>query len=497
MRAPIAALSLLLAGVLPGQASRPERVAATVYYYWYDWPDEHFPQSRIGGEAHLHRLPNQEKVSYKDPAWHKGEFAQMAACDIDVVLPAYYGAWGAYDFEVMGFARAGLPPIVQALDELLRDGGRAPKVGLFYDTTTLVNSARGVEPADGKADLTAPAGKQLFCGTVVDYFRAIPERHWARFHGGVLVVLYVSTYCAGWDGSLGQSLRDAFAAAFPGERLCLVADRSWGAIGQDLTTAWGGALDGPRLFPGVAQIGPGYDDSALPSRSTPRREREDGLFYEHSWLRAAQHGARLVILETWNEMHEGTEICETVETGRLYLDLTRRWIEIWKTDGRWPALRPLRWRATRARSDPSWGGDSKDLAAVRADYARDPALREGLREIGMADGAVAVRHGQLHGQGYVYFQVCDAWRFEKTADYVVTVSGEGALELQYDSSLDLGAMRGAYALARVQQREGGKAMFLLRDAWFGNRQTGGADFRLVARGPIRVAAIEVSPLRKD
>ena len=34
----------------------------------------------------------------------------------------------------------------------------------------------------------------------------------------------------------------------------------------------------------------------------------------------------LVLLETWNEMHEGTEICETIETGTEYLDLTAEWV---------------------------------------------------------------------------------------------------------------------------------------------------------------------------
>jgi len=36
----------------------------------------------------------------------------------------------------------------------------------------------------------------------------------------------------------------------------------------------------------------------------------------------------LVHLETRNEFHEGTEICETREYGRQYIELTRRFADL-------------------------------------------------------------------------------------------------------------------------------------------------------------------------
>jgi len=92
-------------------------------------------------------------------------------------------------------------------------------------------------------------------------------------------------------------------------------------IGLDNLYAWGAALAGPN-FHGVAAIGPGYDDSAVPGRTTPKRERENGQFYIDSWRKALESGKNIIVLETWNELHEGTDICETKEYGRQYVDQT-------------------------------------------------------------------------------------------------------------------------------------------------------------------------------
>src|SRR5207247_8872348 len=117
---------------------------------------------------------------------------------IDVALPVYWGAPGAHERPGIAFSRAGLAPMVQALDEIAAAGGKTVKLGLFYDTTTLLNDVRGVEPRGGKADLTTDAGRHLFCRTIVEYFAAIPPRHWARVDGRALVVLYSSGLAARW-----------------------------------------------------------------------------------------------------------------------------------------------------------------------------------------------------------------------------------------------------------------------------------------------------------
>ena len=118
-------------------------------------------------------------------------------------------------------------------------GERGVKLGLFYDTSTLQNGVRGAEPPEERADLTTPAGKDLFCNTIIEYFERIPPALWGRVEGRPLVVLYAAGFASKWNADLGDELATRFEARFPGERPFLVADASWGEIGQDRTTSWG------------------------------------------------------------------------------------------------------------------------------------------------------------------------------------------------------------------------------------------------------------------
>jgi hypothetical protein len=324
-------------------------IVATHYFYWYRWPDKHFKQPGAPGpEGHYHHLPHPEQVSYENQEWHAANFAAMRRAGIDVALPVYWGAPGAYERENLRFSRDGLAPMVAALRLL---GGQGVKLGLFYDTSTLKNGVRGVSPPDARADLTQREGEDLFCNTILEYFEQIPPDLWARVDGQPLVVLYAAAFAARWNKNLGEVLRDRFQKRFPGERPFLVADVSWGDISQDRTTSWGAALTGPKLFPGLAQIGPGYNDTPVPGRHTPIREREDGNFYRHCWRAALSRKPELVLLETWNEMHEGTEICETIETDTTYLDITAEWIaRLKRGDDPGPEI-PLQWAKPRERSE--------------------------------------------------------------------------------------------------------------------------------------------------
>lgn len=78
---------------------------------------------------------------------------------------------------------------------------------------------------------------------------------------------------------------------------------------------------------GVASIGPGYDQSGLrgrPRLTVPRREGEQ---YKEVWNKILAMSPRpwIVHIESWNEMFEGTAICETKEYGRKYIEMTREY----------------------------------------------------------------------------------------------------------------------------------------------------------------------------
>jgi hypothetical protein len=77
----------------------------------------------------------------------------------------------------------------------------------------------------------------------------------------------------------------------------------------------------------VATVMPGYDDTLI---RTPGGIdlRTDGRFYDGEWARAAL--SDWVVLTSFNEWHEGSEIEPSREFGRSYLEATRRWIARWR-----------------------------------------------------------------------------------------------------------------------------------------------------------------------
>jgi hypothetical protein len=319
-----------------------------------------------------------------------------------------------------------------------------------------------------------------------------------------LVVLYATT-AARWDRELGGHLRAAFAREFAGERVCLVADVAWGPIGQDLTTQWGAALRGPLLHPGAAAVGPGYDDRAVPGRRLPMREREDGAFYASSWQRALRHRPEFVLIETWNEMHEGSEICPTRELGTRYVDLTRHWVAKLRAGAAPGRPIALRWPGPRPRQDLGWGEEAKGAHAVDVDYG--VPRRSGLREVEEKDGAFAIEGGALRpgrsaaaDGSYLYFQVSDHFAFDVAADFelVVARAPGQAVRVEYDSAAVRGPLVGCYAVCEPgrSQRDGEWLVetFVLHTARFANLQNGGADFRLAVRGHAAIRSVRLRRL---
>ena len=68
---------------------------------------------------------------------------------------------------------------------------------------------------------------------------------------------------------------------------------------------------------------PGYDDTRL-GRSPPRptTDRHDGETYRVLWREAIDANPDWILISTWNEWHEGTEIEPSLEHGRRELETT-------------------------------------------------------------------------------------------------------------------------------------------------------------------------------
>jgi hypothetical protein len=83
---------------------------------------------------------------------------------------------------------------------------------------------------------------------------------------------------------------------------------------------------GPNRIACVTII-PGYDDSCQPSRKPPRpiSERHGGETYRVMWEEAIAANPDWVLITSWNEWHEGSEIEPSVEDGDVALRTTRQY----------------------------------------------------------------------------------------------------------------------------------------------------------------------------
>ena len=125
----------------------------------------------------------------------------------------------------------GLPPLVQAREELVREGKVPPRIGLFYDTSTLRYGAWNYH-----ADLTTDYGRQWFYATVRDFFSMIPPKHWAMIDDRPIMLLYSASFVSKHDQSVIEFTRRESCrkcSAMVWARYFLTADgiqAGWGAL---------------------------------------------------------------------------------------------------------------------------------------------------------------------------------------------------------------------------------------------------------------------------
>jgi hypothetical protein len=316
--------------------SSQDYIATTYYFYWHDLtnPDR---QSRFQGRFHV--PPDPAHYSFLLPETHQREFSDMLAAGLDFVLPVYWGEPG-HPGRTTGptspnyWSTEGIPAMVEALDRNRAAGAAPLQIGMFYDTTILAN-----------ADLTTAAGKEYFYLNVRDFYSRIPPRYWAAVDNKPIVWLYDTIWISKFDQSSIDYLSDRFANDFGGLRLYVVRESQWqeskgvippSPVTSDGLYAWGAAPFGFNTSPEltVAEVGPGFKNTQYctggPEKNCFDTDREGGANYERQLQLAVASGRHILAAETWNEFSEGTDIQETVETGRQYIDLTRRYVQEFK-----------------------------------------------------------------------------------------------------------------------------------------------------------------------
>jgi hypothetical protein len=103
-------------------------------------------------------------------------------------------------------------------------------------------------------------------------------------------------------------------------------DITWAANPADALAGYARRLDdynraNNAAKPFIATVMPGYDDTRI--RNTRVRNRANGDYYRRSWQAATQRNAAMVIINSWNEWFEGTQLEPSRSYGDLYLNLTR------------------------------------------------------------------------------------------------------------------------------------------------------------------------------
>jgi len=455
-----------------------DQVVFTPYFYWYDvYSDAQLVDSDCT-DALTDHPPTLTGFSYRSKAWHRQQLLDMVAAGIDVLLPVYWGEPSQripnQPISAQPWSYAGMPPLIQARDELLAEGWSAPRIGMFYDTSTLQYNAAGE-----RIDLTMPRGREWFYESVRDFFSLVPPKHWAMIDGQPIVFLYSAVFAANHDRSCIDYLRTCFARDFGGRVPFVVREISWN-VRTEQVYAWGGALG--LKNPGVASLGPGYDHSAVPGREPLIVPREDGRFFERNWEAFLSRPSKLVMIETWNEFHEATEIAASQEYGRTYLGLNRKYTDLFKSgivlSGPFGGARLL---------DISLGATNRESGVIQFDWPDGITVATNL---GGSESRAFVP--TQFGGRYAYFKLDTSFKWADTMSVQVVVdcfdAAAGQLRLQFDGSDPQAPFQGAYSSsAEVRAMSGSRlwrtAVFSLVDARFRNSQNGGADFRLDSTAP--------------
>ncbi len=204
-----------------------ERVVCTTYFYWYDVingadylknPDG---AQASGDEYAFAVTPSDLKgLSYTLPAWHDEQLRDVVSAGIDVILPVYFGSPFASADDLTQaeisanrpsrFSDPGLVQIVAALNRRKQSGQAVPRVGMFYDTTTLTpNNAKSWH-----VDSAVYAGKAWFYETVRNFFSIVPPEHWACIEGRPVIYVYHPSFAKHVGEDLYPFVRHRFQLEF-------------------------------------------------------------------------------------------------------------------------------------------------------------------------------------------------------------------------------------------------------------------------------------------
>lgn len=318
----------------PVQQFMIEKLALTPYYYHYQGdPRKEAPYAHVRNEDGSSRLTDQPMggagpwFSYDQVQWHKNQLSQIRNAGIDVVLPVYSGDSDSKK----EFASKGLSCMVQAMKELKAEGRSSPLVGMSFGTP-----AMRIQYGWSMPDLKDDEVKEMFYGMIKDFFLNVPDEFRAAIQtpaekGGFptyIIVLQTASCFSNLDAGFVEYCNKRFAEDFGGRRLLWIGNSDFRPKAEVMDGYWDyGAGKGLKYdntgWIDIAGVGPGYDNSVALDNKTPIRSRMDGDTYKKDWDALMTKPVDWVVVDSWNGLHDGIEICPSEQYGEKFISLTK------------------------------------------------------------------------------------------------------------------------------------------------------------------------------
>jgi hypothetical protein len=300
----IALAAAVLVGSWPSAASAQagERALLAIYYPWFS-PHNFGPGQTSDSPA--------QPYESDDPVAIARQIEEAQQAGIDGFVVAWLGPGNRTD---------------QNLARILAQAARRGfKVSVYFETDSMGDAEQVA--ANLSYLLTTHATQPAFLrhdGRPSIFFwrqQAHPPATWAEIRARV-----DPEWRSVW---IAEGTTADYFATFDGLHLFNIA---WAPDPARPLQTWAGrtaqaaSVHGPRLW--VPTIMPGYDD--LATRGTFARDRAAGGYYQATMEAAlATNPTWAVLITSWNEWPEGTQIEPSVSYGRLYLDLTAAFKARW------------------------------------------------------------------------------------------------------------------------------------------------------------------------
>jgi glycoprotein endo-alpha-1,2-mannosidase len=305
-------------GAAAQRAAAADRQVLAFYYPWYAtpagsgrWLHWQGPHGQAPRQSPTLNHPARGLYDSHDPAVIAAHVREAKAAGITALIVSWWGIGsfedGAMPLLLEAAKSAGLHVTVYL--EQQKDGAAGAARDIAY-----LRKTYGGHPAW----LAVGARPVLFL--YLQALRDLPARDWRQAAGDAFLVGDVSPRETA-DFTRWAPFMDGIHVYVPAPYIKGMTPAQMGAWADRTYPAWQ-KMAGSKLF--CATVIPGFDDTLVPGRAVPRPTvaRHDGGTYRALWNAAIRHRADWVVVTSFNEWHEGSEIEPSREHGDRYLQLT-------------------------------------------------------------------------------------------------------------------------------------------------------------------------------